>query len=157
MIAAFLTMLLILAPSQPMSQVSDVQKREFIELLKTLPIKGDFYTDEAVEKAGHYLPVLFALTEKDIEKYDIYPFAAISRGLCDHKEHRAYAVRHFAKIRHPELKLFWGVKLFDAGEASPEIVRFLRDALESDVQAKRLSEIVGPQFDDFKKRITAHP
>lgn len=157
MIAAFIAILLVLTPSQSMSQVSDAQKQEFIELLKTLPTKGDFYTDEAVEKARPYLPVLFALTEKDIEKYDIYPFAAISGGLCDHKEHRAYAVRHFAEIHHPELKLFWGVKLFDAGEASPEIVRFLRDALESDVQAKLLGEILGPQFDDFKKQITARP
>jgi hypothetical protein len=157
MLATFLTLLLSLAPSPPMSQVSDVQKREFIELLKTLPTKGDFYTDEAVEKAGPYLPILFALTEKEIEKYDIYPFAAISRGLSDRQEHRAYAVRHFAEIRHPALRLFWGVKLFDAGEASPEVVRLLRDALESDVQARQLSDIVGPQFDDFKKRITARP
>lgn len=157
MIATVLTVLLILAPSQPMNQVSDVQKREFIELLKTLPTKGDFYTGESVEKAGPYLPVLFALTEKDIEGHGIYPFAAISRGLSDHEDHRAYAVRHFAGIRHPELKLFWGVKLFDAGEASPEIVQFLRDALEAEDRAKLLSEIVGPRFEDFKKRVVARP
>jgi hypothetical protein len=77
------------------------------------------------------VPVLFALTEKDIAKYDIYPFAAISRGLCDQKKHRDYAVRHFAEIRHPDLKLFWGAILFDAGAASPETVHFLRDVLES--------------------------
>ncbi|HEU0143985.1 MAG TPA: hypothetical protein VFQ47_04305 [Nitrososphaera sp.] len=157
MIAAFLTILLVLTPSQASNQISDTQKKDFIELLKTLPHKGEFYTDEAIEKAGPYLPVLFALTEKDIEKYDIYPFAAISRGLCDQKKHRDYAVRHFAEIRHPMLKLFWGAMLFDAGATSPEIVRFLKDALESKEQAKLLSEIIGPQFEDFKQRVKAYP
>ena len=157
MIAAFLTILLVLTPSQASSQISEAQKKEFIESLKTLPHTGEFFTDEAIEKVGPYLPVLFALTEKDIEKYDIYPFAAISRGLCDQKEHRDYAIRHFAEIRHPELKLFWGAMLFDAGAASPEIVRFLKDALESPEQAKMLSEIVGPQFEAFKRRVMVYP
>ena len=157
MIAAFLTILLVLTPSQASSQISETQKKEFIEVLKTLPHKGEFFTDEAIEKVGPYLPVLLALTEKDIEKYDIYPFAAISRGLCDQKKHRDYAVRHFAEIRHSELKLFWSTMLFDAGAVSPEIVRFLKDALESSEQAKVLSEMVGPQFEDFKRRVKAYP
>ena len=38
---------------------------------------------------------LFALTEKNIEKYDIYQFLAISRGLCD-RQYLEYAVRNFA-------------------------------------------------------------
>jgi hypothetical protein len=157
MIAAILTILLVLTPSQASSQISEAQKKEFIELLKTLPHKGEFFTDKAVEKAGPYLPVLFALTEKDIEKLDIYPFAAISRGLCNQKKHRDYAVHHFAEIRHPELKLFWGAMLFDAEAISPEIVRFLKDALESPEQAKLLSEIIGPEFEDFKSRVKAYP
>ena len=157
MIAAFLTILLMLTPSQASDQVSEAQKKDFIELLKTLPFKGEFFTDEAVGRAGPYLPVLFAQTEKDIEKYDIYPFAAISRGLCDQKQHREYAVRHFAGIRHPGLKLFWGAMLFDAAATSPEIVRFLKDALESPEQSKLLSEIVGPEFEDFKRRVKAYP
>ena len=71
-------------------------KKDFIELLKTLfPVKGEFYTDEAIDKSQNYVPVLFALTEKDIENYDIYPFLALSRGLCDRNIHRDYAVRHF--------------------------------------------------------------
>lgn len=157
MIAALLTILLVLTPSQASSQISEAQKKEFIESLKTLPHKGEFFTDEAIEKAGPYLPVLFALTEKDIEKYDIYPFAAISRGLCDQKIHRDYTVRHFAEIRHPQLKLFWAAMLFDAGATSPEIGRFLKDALESPEKAKLLSEIVGPEFADFKRRVKAYP
>jgi hypothetical protein len=154
--AVFIALLLILIPYQSTDQVSDVEKQKFIELLKSLPTKGEFYTDEAVKKAGHFLPTLFALTEKDIEKYDSYPFAAISRGLCEFKEHRDYAVHHFAEIRHPKLKLLWGAMLFDAGATSPEIVRFLRDALESEAQSKTLSEIVGPQFKNFKARVLAY-
>ncbi len=157
MIAAFLTIIISLAPFQSANHISDAHKKEFIELLKTLPHKGEFFTEEAVEKAGPYLPVLLALTEKDIEKYDIYPFAAISRGLADQEKHRDYAVRHFAGIRHQELKLFWGAMLFDAGAASPEIVRFLKGALESPEQAKVLSEMVGPKFEDFKRRVKAYP
>ncbi len=103
MIAAFLAILLAFMPCQATSRISDAQKKEFIKLLKTLPTKGEFYTDEAVEKAGSYLPVLFALTIKDIKRYDIYPFVAISRGLCDQKRHRDYAVSHFAEISHPTL------------------------------------------------------
>ena len=157
MTIAILTILLVLAPYQETKQVSDAQKQEFIKLLKKLPHKGEFYTDEAVKKAGRYLPVLLALTEKDIEKYALYPFAALSRGLGDQKEHREYATRHFAEIQHPILKLFWGALLFDEGVASPEIVRFLRDALESEGQAKLLSEMEGPGFEDFRRRVMAHP
>lgn len=157
-VATFLTILLVLSPSQASSQISEAQKLEFIELLKTLPYEGEFYTDEAIEKAGPHLPVLFALTEKDIEKHDIYPFAAISRGLCNQKKHRDYAVRHFAEIRHPMLKLFWASMLFDEAEAaSPEIVQFLKNALDTKEQAKVLSQIVGPNFEDFKRRVIAHP
>lgn len=158
MITAILTLLLVLTSCQASAtQISDAQKKDFIELLKTLPHKGEFFTDEAVKRVGPYLPVLFALNERDLKKYDIYPFAAISRGLCDDKKHRDYAIRHFAEIRHPMLKLFWGAMLFDTGRASPEIVRFLRDALESEAQAKLLSEIVGSEFEDFKRRVVAHP
>jgi hypothetical protein len=156
MIAALLTTFLLLAPNQATSQISDNQKKSFIELLKTLPHKGEFFTNEAVKKAGPYLPVLFALTERDIEKYDIYPFAALSRGLCDQRKHRNYAVRHFAEIRHPEFKLFWGAMLFDAGVSSAEIVRFLREALESEKQSQILAEMLGPAYQAFQRRVKAH-
>jgi hypothetical protein len=72
--------------------MSIAEKKEFIDLLKTLPYKGEFFTDDAVKTAGPYLPVLFALTEKDIETYDIAPFAVISRELCDDKERRRHAL-----------------------------------------------------------------
>jgi hypothetical protein len=156
MIGFILLMLLVLTPQQsPASQISNAQKKDFLNLLRTLPHKGEFFTDDAIKTAGPYLPVLFALTDKDIEVYDIYPFAALSRGLCDIKEHRQYATDHFGEIRHSELKLFWAVILFDAGNPSTEIVHFLKDALKSEVQAKLLGEITGPKFADFKARVIA--
>jgi len=153
MFSAFLLTLLVLTPPQAASEISQTQKREFIQLLKSLPHKSEFFTDEAIQKAGPYLAVLFSLTEKDIEKYDIYPFLAVSRGLCDQEEHRSYATQHFAEIRHPLLKLFWAAMLFDSKVQSPEVLQFLRKALESSEQANLLSEITGPHFEDFKTRV----
>jgi hypothetical protein len=156
MIGFILLMLLALTPQQSAaSQISDAQKKDLLNLLQTLPHKGEFFTDDAIKSAGPYLPVLFALTDKDIEGYDIYPFAALSRGLCDIKEHRQYATGHFGEIRHSELKLFWAAMLFDEENPSTEIVRFLKDALKSEVQAKLLAEITGPKFTDFKARVIA--
>lgn len=51
MIAAFLTILLVIAPSQAVNQISDAQKKDFIQLLKTFPVKGEFYTNEAIDKS----------------------------------------------------------------------------------------------------------
>ncbi len=158
MIQILLLLCLFLTPAQAMAnQPSAAEKHEFLELLKTLPHKGEFYTDESIRKAGPYLPVLFALTREDIEGYDFYPFAALSRGLCDVEKHRKYAVRHFTEIRHGTLKLFWGAMLFDAGDASSEIVRFLRDALQDEEQARLLSEVIGPDFASFEKQVMSHP
>ena len=156
-IKTILAMLLILASCQATSQVSEAQKKEFIELLKGIPHKGEFFTEEAITKAAPYLHILFALTEKDIEKYDIYPFVALSRGLCDQKDERNYAVRNFVYIRHPTLKLFWAVILFDAGVASDEVVQFLRVAIRNEMQTKLLSEMAGPKFEDLKRRVVSHP
>ena len=156
MIGLILLMFLALTPQQSAtSQISDAQKKDFLNLLKTLPHKSEFFTDDAIKTAGPYLPVLFALTEKDIDGYDIYWFAALSRGLCDIKEHRQYATAHFGEIRHSTLKLFWAAMLFDERNPSTEVVRFLKDALKSEAQAKLLAEITGPHFADFKARVIA--
>jgi hypothetical protein len=157
-ITLVLSLIATFAPAQEVTkEISDAQKKEFIELLKKLPTKGEFYTEESVQKAAPYLPVFFALTEGDIKKYDIYPFLALSRGLADQKEHRDYAVKHFDEVRHPTLKLSWGVILFMHNEPSPQIVRFLRNALESKPQAKVLSDMLGPEFENFQKRVKAYP
>jgi len=156
MIDFILLMLLVLTPQQsPANQISEAQKKDFLNLLKILPHKGEFFTDDAIKTAAPYLPVLFALTDKDIEGDDIYPFAALSRGLCDIKEHRQYATAHFGEIRHLPLKLFWAVMLFNEGDPSAEVVRFLRAALKSEEQAKWLGEITGSKFADFKARVSA--
>ena len=89
---------------QVSQEVSGDRKREFLELLKSLPFKGEFYTREAGRKAAPYLPVLFSLTEQDTEKYDLYAVVAISVAISQDKERRAYAVAHFGEIRHPKLK-----------------------------------------------------
>ncbi len=140
---------------QTPGQVSDAQKKQFIRILDTLPHESEFYTEASIDKAGPYLPVLLALNEKDLENRDMYRFLAMSRGLCDRKKHRAYAVRHFSEIRHPLLQLAWAAMLFDAGASSPEIVRFLRKALKDESQAKLLSEMIGDEFEQFKKRVMA--
>jgi hypothetical protein len=140
-------------PVQTTTPISEAQKQAFIRLLETLPIKGEFYSNKAAKKAGPYMSVLFALTEKDIQKYDLYPFLALSRALCDDTKYRALGVRNFATIQHPQLKLFWAAILFDAGAASSEVEQFLRDALTSEEQTKQLSEMMGPQFDALRKRL----
>jgi len=133
--------------------VTDAEKKEFLELLGKLPARCEFYTDEGVTRAGPYLRVLLALTEKDIDKYPFYPFAVLSRQLCDRKEHQVYAVNQFDKIAHPLLKLSWAVTLFNTRSASPEVVKYLRVALESKEQSRTLAQGLGPGFEDFKKRV----
>ncbi len=158
MIGFILLMLLVLTPQQSTAnKVSDAQKKDFLDLLRTLPHKGEFFTDDAIKTAGPYLLVLFALTDKDIEGYDIYPFAALSRGLCDDENNRQYATAHFADIRHSDLKLAWAAMLFDAGKPSAEIVRFLRDVIKSQARAKVLAEMLGPNFANFKRRVNSSP
>jgi len=136
------------------AEILEAHRKELIELVKVLPREGEFFTEEAVKKAAPYLPVLFALTEKDIENYDIYPFVALSRGLGDQKEHRQFALRNFQRIQHGTLKLCWAVMLFDA-QPSDEIVQFLKAALKDERQAKVLSEMAGPKFDDLKRRVSS--
>jgi hypothetical protein len=153
MSATTLVLALALAPSQAEKEVTGAEKKAFLELLAGLPTKGEFHTDEAVQKAAPYTRVLLALTPKDIEKHDIYPFLALSCGLLDLKGPREYAVKNFGKIAHPEIKLAWGVGLFHAKAASREVVAFLSSALESTEQAKLLAEMLGPDFEDFKKRL----
>jgi hypothetical protein len=137
------------------------------------PQAGEFYTDEAISRAAPHTRVLLSLTEKDIKEYaaartkvdgkDVkesdmyYPLLALSRGLLDRKEQRAYGVKHFSEIVHPVIKLSWAIMLFNDKAASPEVVRFVRSALESKEQSKVIAEMVGPDFEDFKRRVTNHP
>jgi hypothetical protein len=74
---------------------------------------------------------------------------------CSREEYKDYEVSHFADIRHPEVKLCLGSILFEKGLASPEIVQFLRDALQDEQRSKTLPEMIGPHFADFKARLMA--
>jgi hypothetical protein len=135
--------------------ITSAQKQEFLRLLATLPHGSEFYPRASVKKAAPYLPVLMALDEKDLENHDLYSLGALSRGLCDEKPYREYVVAHFKDIRHPYLQILWAAMLFDGKAASPEVKQFLNAALQSEQQSKVLQEIVGPQFEDFKKRVLA--
>lgn len=132
-------------------------EEEFIKLLATLPRKGGLFTAEAAREAAPYLPVLLSLNEQDLAGCDLYPFAAVGRALADDERNRAYAVAHFASIRHTELKLFWAAMLFDAGDASPEIARYLRAALDDPRRSELLAGMIGPDFKFFRRKVRRHP
>ena len=156
MIGLLLALLLVLTPGQSgATTISDRQKKDFVKLVRTLPHRGEFFTLDAIKTAGPYLPVLFALTDKDLEGLDIYPFLALSMGLCDTKERRQYAIVHFRDIQDSRLKVFWAAMLFDETNPSSEVVHFLKDALESEALSKFLGEITGPNFAKFKTRVNA--
>jgi hypothetical protein len=134
--------------------VSATEKREFLALVRNLPTEGEFFTDRAIRKAAPHIRVLFALTEQDLEQGDIYPFAALSTGLCRDRKYRQYGVEHFADLAHPTLKLFWAAILFGAQPPlSTEVVEYLRSALQSAERSQELRDIVGPSFESFKERV----
>jgi hypothetical protein len=132
---------------QPEKAVTAAEKKEFLKLLATLPTRGEFFAEEAITKAAPYTRVLLALTQKDLAKYDLYPFFALSAGLMGHKEARQYATANFGKIAHPRLKLGWAIMLFRHGKAPSEVVPYLRKALDSEPEG---SFGLGPGFQDFK-------
>ena len=132
--------------------VNAAEKREFLELVRKLPTEGEFFTDKAIRKAAPHIRVLFALTEEDLEQGDIYPFAALSTGLCRDRKYRKYGVAHFADIAHPSLKLLWAAVLFGTQPPlSTEIIEHLQAALESEERSRELREIIGPE--SFKDRV----
>lgn len=133
------------------------EKAEFIRLLQGAPYKGEFLTEEGVDRLAPHIRILFALSTDDIAKYDLYPFLALGRGLCDRELYRQYGVAHFRDIAHPTLKLSWAAMLFDAGSASPEIVTYLRTAVASKEQSAMLADMLGLGFEGFKKRVLRQP
>jgi hypothetical protein len=159
-----LTLALSVLPVLKDKEVTATEKKAFLTLVMKLPHKGEWVTEKGIDKAAPHLRVLLALTEKDVKDFakqqgvkeddvDIYPILAVSAGLLDRKKSREYAVKHFGTIAHPEVKLFWAVGLFDRKAASPEVIKFLRSALESKEQSRILSEMLGPGFGAFKKKV----
>jgi hypothetical protein len=138
---------------QPDKAVTDAEKAQFLDLLKKLPTRGESFSDEAVTKAVPYTRVLLALTERDLDKRDLYPFLALSGGMVGRKEPREYAVANFQKIEHPTIKLIWASALFNNDSASPEVVAYLRKALDSRDDAQTLSSMTGPGFEEFRARV----
>lgn len=156
MLAILLIVGIAVGTSETDKGVTAAEKRAFLILLAKLPHEGEFFTNDGIEKAVPYTRVLLALTKKDIEKNDLYSILALSQGLLNRKDQREYGVKHFASIAHPTIKLFWGAVLFNEKAASLEVVKFLRAALDSKEQSITLSEMLGPDFEDFKKRVREH-
>ena len=73
MIAIILLIALAIGQEQPERPVTDAEKKDFLALLPRLPTKKEFFADEAITKAIPYTRVLLALTEKDLEKRELYP------------------------------------------------------------------------------------
>jgi hypothetical protein len=64
-----------------------------------------------------------------------------------------YLVEYFDSIADLWIKMRWGVWLVYAEGATPQILRFLRVALESTEQFQILSDRLGTEFDDFMARL----
>jgi hypothetical protein len=143
--------------ARDITKVTPEQKKEFLELLEQLPRRGEFFTDEGVQKASPFLHVLLALNKEDINENDYFALLALSRGLHDaKKEHREFAVKHFAKIPHPVIKIFWGIVLFRySSDVSPEITRYLRESLDDRELSEIIRSMAGPEFEAVRKQIIA--
>lgn len=145
--------LVVLGTASCAQPVQQADKSAFLQLIGQLPHKGEFFTEAAVDTAAPSMPVLLSLSEDDLAGQDIYPFLALSRGLCDRVGPRRYAVEHFAAIAHPQIQLAWASMLFDKGDASPEIIRYLGAVLRSNNRSKDLAELLGPGFAEFRDRV----
>ena len=153
MTATILLVALAIGGAQPEKAVTDAEKKAFLELITRLPTAGEFFTEEGVTTAVPYTRGLLALTEKDLGKGDLYAFLALSRGLVDRQESRQYGISHFGKIAHPTIKLAWACMLIGEGPDPPEIIAFLRKALDSKADAQTLAAMTGPGFEEFKERV----
>lgn len=138
-------------------QVSTAEKRDFIQLLASLPKDGEFFTKAAIDKTVPQIHILFSLTEKDLEGHDFYPVLALSRGLCDRSVCQQYALDHFAEIEHPLIRLSWAAMLFNTKTMSPAVTSYLRESLNSPKQTNFLSELLGPDFAMFKNQVLNSP
>lgn len=150
MIAFLFVASLAVGQKEPSKKVSEDEKRQFIEILKKLPTRGEFFTDEAITTAEPHTRVLFALTEEDIGKDGVYPFLALSAGLRQRKEPRKYARDNFDSIAHPILKLSWALTFFREPDPPPAVLAHLRKTLDSKDGAVLLEEMLGPNFTDFR-------
>jgi hypothetical protein len=139
------------------TKVTPQQKKAFLELMTKLPSRGEFYTNEGVQKAAPFLHVLLSLDKKDITEDHYFAILALSRGLHDsRKEHREFAVKNFEKIPHPVIKISWAIMLFRfSREVTPEVTRYLRDSLDDNERMEFIRSMLGPEFAAVRKQIVA--
>ncbi len=126
------------------SVITPQQKQEFVDLLATLPTEGQFYAKEAVHRAKPYLPHLLSLTESDLKDREMYPFLTLSSDMIQDADNLVYVTANFGQIRHPLIKIFWGLAILDRDRPATEIVEYLRTALSDAAQTKQLISFVGP-------------
>jgi hypothetical protein len=145
--------------SGDIAKVTSREKQAFLKLLKTLPTRGEFFTEEGVARAAPFLHVILAMEKKDLPDGDYYALLALSRGLHDaKKEHREFAARNYAKIPDTTVKLCWGLVLFQySKEVTPEIVRDLRESLNDRARLAIVRSLTGPDFEAVRKQILAKP
>jgi hypothetical protein len=155
MSANVLLISLVLGVGQPPKEVSDADKQAFFKLVAGLPGEpvghAAIFTKEAVKKAAPFARVLFALTEKDLEKEESGAFMILTWQLAGVEQARDYGIKNFARIAHPRIKVWWADALFGQNAAPPEIVTFLRKALER--EGEYLDHFHGPHFQARKERV----
>ncbi len=150
---------LVLGVGQAPKEVSDAEKQAFLKLVSSLPMMAAghaaIFKEESVKKAAPFAPVLFALTEKDLEKKEeeILGLTLLTWQLAAHPQARQYGVKNFATIAHPRIKVWWAVGLFREKAAPPEVLTFLRKALEAGAGDKEERFGQGPYFQAFKERV----
>jgi hypothetical protein len=156
MSANVLLISLVLGMGQPSTEVGDADKQAFFKLVAGLPVQPaghgpPVFTKEALKKAAPFARVLFALNEKDLKKEEIGAYMILTFQLADVEQARDYGIKNFARIAHPRIKLWWANALFGQKATPPEIVTFLRKALERD--GENLDHIYGLEFQAHKESV----
>jgi hypothetical protein len=153
MSANVLLISLVLGVGQLPKEVSDADKQAFFKLVPSLELQpaghAAIFTEKSVRKATPFATVLFALTEKDLENKDFGVFMILTTQLGGVEEARKYGIKNFVNIAHPKIKLFWAHALYAEKVAPPEIVTYLRNALESREARWELNDFYGPGFRAF--------
>ncbi len=146
---------LALGLGQAPKDVTDADKQGFFKLVSNLPTMpaghAAVFTEESVKKAAPFVHVLFSLSEKDMEKKEIFPLLILTWQLAGVDTARQYGAKNFERISHPQIKRQWAFGLFQQNAASPEIVAFLRQQLEREGVESEFG--LGPQFQAFKERV----
>jgi hypothetical protein len=146
----------------------------FLLAIEILPFHREFPTDESARLVVRYLPAIFDLSEAELNfvakarlgerasarGYD-YHLGAYSRVMVDLRDLgpnvREYVAKNFARIRYPFLKVMCAVILFSEDVVTPEILQYLRQALASEEGTKELAGVIGPDFEEFRRKVLTYP